>query len=119
MNKKFLVSLGIGAIALLYLFNVSYAVDNYGIEKSSVSLSVFADGSSGSSGSSGGSSGGGDVNVITCYSTFRLTLINDTIPEPLWAITDCNGCEPVECYEYRDQGKCTKSGGAGCYLCGL
>ena len=61
MNKKFLVMLGIGAIALLYLFNVSYAVDNYGIVKGNASIHVLAQ--SGSSGTGSGSGSGGNYSL--------------------------------------------------------
>ena len=54
MNKKVFSILGIGAIALAFLLNVSYAVDNYGILKSNLSLQVYA-----SSSSQGGGGGGG------------------------------------------------------------
>jgi len=50
------------------------------------------------------------LNEITCYSTFRVTS-NDP-DEDVWVITDCNGCEQVEAFEYRDQGTCTKNTGA-------
>ena len=57
MNRKILLNLGIGAIALAYVLNLSYAADNYGIKTNSLSWSVLAQ-----SGSSGGSSGGGGGN---------------------------------------------------------
>ena len=49
MKKKILFNLGIGAIVLAYVLNLSYATDNYGIKKNSLSFSVLA-----LSGSSGG-----------------------------------------------------------------
>ncbi|HOH24988.1 MAG TPA: NVEALA domain-containing protein [Bacteroidales bacterium] len=50
------------------------------------------------------------LNEITCYSTFRITS-NDP-EEDVWVITDCNGCEEVNVFEYRDKGTCTKKTGA-------
>lgn len=50
-------------------------------------------------------------NVITCYSTYRQTLKDPNVYEPIWEITSCNGCEAVKCFEYRDIGTCTKGGG--------
>jgi hypothetical protein len=52
---------------------------------------------------------GAGTNVITCYSTYRVTLKNPNKQESLWNITKCNGCTEVSCYEYSDQGTCTKS----------
>ena len=54
MNKKFFLVLGIGVIALGYMFNLGYAADDYGMVKNSLSLSIIAQ-----SGSSGNGSGTG------------------------------------------------------------
>ncbi len=54
--------------------------------------------------------GGSNVYEIPCYGTIRVQQNNPDIYEPLWAITLCNGCELVNCYEYKDRGVCTKGG---------
>ena len=56
MNKKFFLVLGIGVIALGYIFNLGYAADDYGMVKNSLSLSIIAQ--SGSSGDGSGSGSG-------------------------------------------------------------
>lgn len=50
-------------------------------------------------------------NVITCYSTYRITPVDSDVYVPLWIITECNGCSPVSCFELLDSNRCTKSGG--------
>ena len=63
MNKKFFLVLGIGVIALGYMFNLGYAADDYGMVKNSLSLSIIAQSGSSGDGSgsgSGGGSGGGE-----------------------------------------------------------
>jgi hypothetical protein len=53
----------------------------------------------------------GNTNVITCYSTVRISLKDPNISEPVWAITFCNGCTASNCYEYKDSGTCTVNNG--------
>jgi hypothetical protein len=52
----------------------------------------------------------GNPNEIPCYGTIRIGLNDPDIYEALWAITLCNGCELVNCYEYKDKGLCTSGG---------
>ena len=42
MNRKFLLCLGLAAIALAYVLNVSHAIDNYGMTKSTLENQVLA-----------------------------------------------------------------------------
>ena len=76
MKKKILFNLGIGAIVMAYVLNLSYATDNYGIKTNSLSFSVLAQ--------SGSSSGGGSSSVpppkvkqcrpnIPCQGTWNAT----------------------------------------------
>ncbi len=59
MNKKFLTLIGIGAIALVYALNLSYAMDNYGILKNTLSIDVLAQDTSSGKSSSGKGTGTG------------------------------------------------------------
>ena len=52
MNKKILLLLGVGAIVLAYVFNLSYAINDYGAVNSNLSIHVLAQDSSGSGSSS-------------------------------------------------------------------
>jgi len=63
MNKKFFLVLGIGVVALGYMFNLGYAADDYGMVKNSLSLSIIAQ--SGSSGDGSGSGSGGGSGGVT------------------------------------------------------
>jgi len=54
------------------------------------------------------------INVLTCYSTYRVTP-NNPNGEPIWKIIDCDGCASVLAYEYRDSGLCTQNNG-GIYV---
>jgi len=45
-------------------------------------------------------------SLITCYSTFR---VSGTASETKYLVLDCGTCKEIECYEYRDSGKCTIS----------
>ena len=64
MNKKIFVATGIGVVILMYLCNVNYAVDNYGIVENSLTVNILAQDSvgGGGSGGSGGSGGGSEDN---------------------------------------------------------
>ena len=65
MNNKYLLVLGIGVLALGYIFNLGYAVNDYGMVENSLTLSVIAqsgssgEGSGSESGSGSGSTSGG------------------------------------------------------------
>ena len=59
MNKKILTLIGIGAIALVYALNLSYAMDNYGILKNTLSIDVLAQNTSSGKSSSGKGTGTG------------------------------------------------------------
>jgi hypothetical protein len=48
--------------------------------------------------------------IITCYSTLRVEPNDPNIYEPIWSITNCNGCVSVGCFEYRDSGTCNSGG---------
>ena len=102
--KKYLLFLGIGTVVLTYVFNLSYAVDNYGIVTNPLSLSVFADGSSGGGGSSGGEPEEGEnfarktitqntIVILTC-DTFE-----HTVKKYPGRLTTCEGKGDVPCEE--------------------
>jgi|SRR5690554_1842698 len=105
MKKKFFVGIAVLAIAAIAAFNVNL---NTG-QKNDMSVLVLANVEALANNET-------PPNVITCYSTMRMTPKEEGIYEPIWAITDCNGCLPVDCFEYRDSGTCTKDGGGGIWV---
>ncbi|MDR2424743.1 MAG: NVEALA domain-containing protein [Prevotellaceae bacterium] len=50
---------------------------------------------------------GPPLNVITCYCTYRITLNDPDVEEPLMYFTKCNGCVEELCYSKEDPGTCT------------
>ena len=59
MNRQFLVALGVGTVIMFYVFNLSHAVNDYGVKENSMTLSILAQSGSSGGGSGSGSSGGG------------------------------------------------------------
>ena len=55
-------------------------------------------------------------NVIPCYSNYRVTPVTIDEYEPIWTITDCNGCKNVECFEFSGDGTCTKDNGGWIWI---
>ncbi len=101
MNKKILISIGVGAVALLYSLNLSYAIDNYGILKNTLSLDVLAQtsstsgGGSSSGGGSGSSSSGGGGGSVPCSE-----LPNNANGGNIYLYCDKGG-DPKECTLHR------------------
>ena len=99
--KKYLLILGIGTVVLTYVFNLSYAVDNYGIVTNPLSLSVFAEGSSGE-GSSGGEGGLDYYQKSTTAQTKTVISCNGAKHEKAvynGNLTTCSGKGNVSCVE--------------------
>ena len=100
--KKVLLS-SIFAVALI-------GTVGYGVNKSMKSDANLSDLALANVEALANNEGGGNVGEIPCYGTIRIGLNNPDTYEPLWAITLCNGCELVNCYEYKDEGVCTSGG---------
>jgi len=49
------------------------------------------------------------INVLTCYNTYRVTTNDST--ENVWIIVSCDGCNSVEAFEFIDKGSCTSNTG--------
>ena len=98
MRKKLFIGISAVAVVAVAAVNVNYALQG------NKNLSALA-----LANVEALAQEGNVTNVITCYSTYRVSLKNPNKPEPLWNITKCNGCVEVSCFEYSDQGTCTKS----------
>jgi len=91
MKKKFLLLIGLCAIALLFVLNLMYAADNYGIVKNNLSVQIIAQTGSGGDGSgsgsgSGGSSGGDEIEceegiIVKDKIVFVVFCNKKTLPE--------------------------------------
>jgi hypothetical protein len=100
MKKYIFVGIAVLSIATIAVFNVNLSIG----KKNEMSLLVLANVEALANNET-------PPNVITCYSTIRVTPKEENIYEPIWVITDCNGCLKTDCFEYRDSGTCTKEGG--------
>lgn len=101
MKKKIL--LGIFALAII-------ASVGFGMNKSVKSDANLSDLAMANIEALANNEGGGNVGEIPCYGTIRVDPNDPDTYEPLWAITLCNGCELVNCYQYMDKGLCTGGG---------
>lgn len=62
-------------------------------------------------------SDGPGLNEITCYSALRISPKDPETYEPVWQVTDCNGCKSAQCFEFQNSGTCKKKSNNGLIIC--
>lgn len=95
IKKTIFIGISVLAVAVVVAVNVNFSSKSNSLSNLTLAnVEALADGEG--------------TNVLTCYSTYRITLKNENRPEPVWAIINCGTCLQVACYEYKDSGTCTK-----------